>query len=271
MMPDLQNTPRLKLALFGTALLTLLLAAWRTVCLLAFFDKEIGYFASGAALVVLRILEWLALALLIALPFLIKKESPAPLREATTPSLVCSAICALLLIVCAIYLAINGNKMPAPALVVILAAACSFLGAVYFAAPLVEKLRGTTAVLFGYLLILAAALLLIITYLDRYTQMNAPHKLSLHLALITVMLGLLFEHRALLSRPKPILHVVATLLAFLTCTAVGLSNTVAFLAGTYDSALYLLLDLLCLGFGAYFGARSFELCSPIPASEEENA
>lgn len=270
-MPDLRNMPRLRLALFGTVLLTLLLTAWRTVCLLAFFDTEIGYFASGAALVVLRILEWLALALLIALPFLIKKESPAPLHGASVPTLICSVICALLLIVCAVYLAVNGNKMPAPALVVILAAACSLLGAVYLAAPLVERFRVTTAVLFGYLLILAAALLLIITYFDRYTQMNAPHKLSLHLALITVMLALLFEHRALLCRPKPILHVTATLLAFLTCTAVGLSNTVAFLAGRYDSALYLLLDLLCLGLGAYFGARCFELCSPDHASEEESA
>jgi hypothetical protein len=126
-----------------------------------------------------------------------------------------------------------------------------------------------TLLLCGYGVILAAALLLSITYFDLYTPMNAPHKVSLHVALLSVMLYLIFDLRNLIGAPRPRGLGVCAAICFFFCTATGVSNAIAFLGGVYDDVMYFLFDLVTLGFAAYFTTKCLRLAvPPIPEKTE---
>ena len=113
----------------------------------------------------------------------------------------------------------------------------------------------------GYGLILAAACLVAVTYFDLYTQMNAPHKVSIHLALLATMIAVLFELRGPLGISLP--HVQAAVCGFAAFVGVtvGLSNTVGFLVGAYEDTTYLFCDLCCAALGIYFVARCVALAT----------
>ena len=117
--------------------------------------------------------------------------------------------------------------------------------------------------------ILSVILLLVITYFDRYTPMNAPHKLSLHMAFLATALALVMEARNTLDLPRSALYAAAMLLAASLCAIFGISNTVAFLAGSYESLFYLALDLFCIGLAVFFGTRAFALSRMTEPSVEE--
>ncbi len=253
----------LQLCVFGGALLTLLACITRTLALTLCFDAPIGYFQTGKAPVILTyVLQGLAIALCVAFPFLIKKEgAPAPLAAQSTVGLIGAGCCALLLIVNAIYLLLNWQKLPAPELLLLLCALFSVPGAGYFAAQFRER-NTESGALCGYGLILTCVCMLAVTYFDRYTQMNAPHKTSLHFCMLAIMLAVLYEVRSLIGRDLPRVRVAMLLLAFFFCATVGLSNTIAFLAGSYGDLCYLFQDLFCLFAAVYFGARLFDLALP---------
>ena len=107
-----------------------------------------------------------------------------------------------------------------------------------------------------------------VTYFDRYTQMNAPHKLSLHLCALAIMFAMLYEERALLSRPMPRARAAATAIAASLCTIYALSNAIAFLGGVYDDLIYFLFDLVTLGFAAWFITRCSRRAA-IPNTKQE--
>ena len=252
--------------LLTVAALTLACVALRSCALLLAFDAKIGYFAPGATTVLLYILQVLAAACCIALPFLINKPAACAPAAPSLAATVGSILTALALLAVAIVTAMQGNTFSAPPLVCILAAALSLFGAVCFLLPLL-RIKPGTAVLFYYAAILALILLLAITYFDRYVQMNAPHKISQHLALLAAALALVAKARALIGCEKPLLTAISHPLAFLLCASCGVPNLVAFLAGSYTDILYLCIDLLTIAAAVYFGAHTFAVYSPAPDKE----
>ena len=249
------------------AALTLACVALRSCALLFAFDAKIGYFAPGAITVLLYILQVLAVVCCIALPFLINNSPSASASAA--PSLaatVGSILTALALLTVAIITAVQGTTFSAPPLVCILSTAFSLFGAICFLLPFLH-LKPHTAVLFYYAAILAFILLLAVTYFDRYVQMNAPHKVSQHLALLAAALALIAKARALIGCEKPLLTALSHPLAFLLCASCGAPNLVAFLAGSYVDTFYLSIDLLTLAAAVYFGAHTFAVYSSIPDKE----
>jgi hypothetical protein len=238
----------------------------RSAALLFAFDPKIGYFQSGALTVLLYVLQVLTAACCIALPFLINnyawREPAAPSLTATVGSL----LTALALAAVAIVAALRGNTFSAPAFISILAVAFCALGTLCFLLPLL-RVKPRVAVLFYYAAIIAFILLLAVTYFDRYVQMNAPHKISLHLAFLAAALALVARARILIGCEKPALTVVSHLLAFSLCAACGIPNLIAFLAGSYTDAFYLTLDLLTLAAAVYFGAHTCAALRPAPDKE----
>lgn len=237
-------------AMGGMTLLTLIL---RTLALFLSMDPEVGYFADGALSVLLTVIEVASLAACLALPLLVKAgELPRGRAPLSLSGLIGTGVSALLFAATAIYLLVRIDYIPAPVVLCLLAALCLLAGATYFVFEFLGK--GKPALGFG--VILAVALLLSITYFDRYTPMNAPHKTALHLCLLSIMLFMLYEVRAAIGRDLPRALSVTSAIAFLFCATVGVSDLIAFIAGIYTDPLYLMGDLLVLGFAIYVAARA---------------
>lgn len=246
------------LAAFFAALACIL----RTVGFFISFDADIGYFRTATPIVIVtNVCILVFLLLCVTISFLINKEAvPAEQASLPAPRFIAAAINALLLCITALFLFVHYDALPAPTLLVLLAAVCLLVCAVYFLLRLCNaKLR--TAAAAGILTIPGAALVLAITYFDRYTQMNAPHKLSLHLCMLSIMFAMLYELRDLLGRPAPRACVLSTAVAAGLCCIYALSNIIAFLGGVYENVTYLMLDLVALGFAAFFITKSIRFAS----------
>ncbi len=248
-------TPRAYL--LGSALLALLTAMLRALSLALSFDAASGYFTGGALPAVYRIVAALSLVVLVAFPFAMLRGKVTAQRAPLTHSGICSAcLCAVLLFlnfICGCTL--KSETLPA---LLWLAGLLSLLSAVvYFIlqTPLVKASVNTHAVL-GSLTIVALACLVAFTYFDVATPMNAPHKIDQHLALLAVILYLLYELRAKAEIGRPLALTTAGGVAFFLAVSVGLSDTVAYLTGTFTSPLYLAEDLLLLALAVYIGARA---------------
>ena len=250
---------RSKLCLLAIAAVALLALLLRSIALHEGFDADIGYFKKGAVSVILTyVLEALGVALCVALPFLINNTRVKAATAAPSTALLIGAIfTALTLPVTAVYLLLKGRtELVAPALVSILAAIFCLLAIGFFLAHFFN-VKPDTRALFAYALILAAALLMMIAYLDRYTQTNAPHKLAQHLCMLCIMLAALYEARALIGRDIPRFRLAALALAFFLCSVLAASNVIAFCTGVYEDLTYLVCDLPSLGFAIYCGAKLF--------------
>ena len=247
----------LQLALILLAALTAVAAVLRCTALALLFDASIGYFKERSGLmIILYIAEGLTVLCGATLPFLIKKD--ASLKVSGAPSiaeLIGAGLTALMLAVCAMYLLFTRSGIHAPTILLWVAALFSVVGVGYFAARFFEHIDRVTTLVLGCGALFGCALLLAVTYFDLYTQMNAPHKVSQHVALLAVMIALLFELRPLASEDKLRPHVSTSALAFFITATVGISNTFGFLIGAYEDTLYLFIDLLLVGLAVYFGTK----------------
>ncbi len=271
------TTPRKLCTYLAAALgLTLLTAALRIAALLSSFDA-IGYFSAGPLPTLLYCLVALAVAGSLSVFWLFRGDTlTPPLAPRETPlfSLVGSAM-ALFAFAFALIATVTGiGKLEAPTAVSVITVLLLAAGIFYFAAPLFgARFPREATVLCGYGAILATVFLLIVTYFDRYTQMNAPHKVGLHMALVCAALYLLYEVRELLQKPLPRLSLLFSALGLFFCGVVGISDTVAYLLGIFTDPLYLPADLLCLSLFLYIGVRAAERLLSLSKheSEEETA
>ena len=251
---------RLFLGIFGAE--ALLLVILRTVAFFTAFDPAIGYFSKGALSTIIYIAE--ALMLLDAFaPFLLfKKEELSPEHKpAGALVLAASAAVAALLAVTACYLPLRAvalinalGMVTAPSTLMLLATVLALPAAAHFFLPVLGKPQKAT--IFGYAVIPVAILLLSATYFDLHVQMNAPHKVSIHLALLSIMVFMLYEIRAAIGRGQPRAWLCASSICFLLSAAAGIPNLIAFAAGKLSDPLYLLCDLLALAIAFYVAAKT---------------
>ena len=248
---------RSHLCFCALAALTLLACVLRTLALFLGFDADIGYFRTDSALAICAgVCTLLCIALCVTVSFLINKGAvPDECAPLSAPRFICAAACTVLLCPAILLLIFCTEDARAPALLALITAFCLLGTAAYLLSRLLAAKSRTSAAL-GFFMILAAATLLATTYFDRYTQMNAPHKISLHLCMLSVMFAALYELRALLARSLPRACVLTAALTASLCTVYALSNTIAFLGGVYDDVTYFLFDLATLGFAAYFTAKT---------------
>ena len=146
---------------------------------------------------------------------------------------------------------------PLSLLLPLVSAVILVLAAIYLIAPFFgARLPKDTLLLCGYGAALAPIFVLIDTYFDLFTQMNAPHKLGIHFALIACALYFLYEVRLPLGRPLPRVLLYFSATAFFFCTTVGISDLFAYACGFYDDFALLKADIFCLAAAAYIGART---------------
>ncbi|MBR2010636.1 MAG: hypothetical protein IKA06_02665 [Clostridia bacterium] len=254
----MQNTIKTQRTYYiGAALLALITAVLRALSLTLAFDRASGYFTKGALPVLFRVFWGCALLALVLFPILALRGCISEKRSANTPFSTCGAgLCALLLFlnfICSCTL--QSTMLPTALWLVGLLAL--LLGVVYFIlqTPLLKAGAGTHAVL-GSVTILAFACLIAFTYFDISTPMNAPHKTDLHITLLATMLYFLYELRAKADISRPLALSACGAIAFFLTTVVGLSDTVAYLAGAFTNPVYFAQDLLLLALAVYIGARS---------------
>lgn len=261
---------RLQLLFILLAALTLCAVALRTVSLLVSFNTDTGYFIKGGAVITLYALDLLAAALCIALPFLIKKERVAVCRAPLSiGGLFGAGLCALATVVTAVFFLLRRTRVPAPAVIVFLAAIFLLGAAAYFINQFRSTQEPATTLPFGYAAILGAALLLATLYFDLTTPMNAPHKITLQISLLATMAAILYELRVATGEPMPRIQAAITGFAFFACTVTGIPNTVAFLTGIYDSTPYLFADLTAAALAVYFGAKCVSISLATECKEED--
>ena len=261
---------RVSLFFFLTALLALVACALRTLAFLIGFDAEIGYFRSASLPIVLANACLILCAVpCVAISFLINREQiPTESKPLCSPRFISAASVAALTCLAAFFLILRADDIPAPKMLVLLAAVLLIGTAAYFLRRLYGVATNSVAAL-GFFTIFGAAFTLAITYFDRYTQMNAPHKISLHLCMLAIMFAMLYELRALLGRPTTRAYVGVTAFAAVLCAVFSVSNIIALFANVYSSALYLVFDLVALGYAAYFITKSIHLAVAFAKADTE--
>jgi hypothetical protein len=152
----------------------------------------------------------------------------------------------------------------------LLAALACAAAALYFLFQLLGAESLATPCAYG--VIFAGILLLSVTYFDRYTQMNAPHKVWVHLSLLSIMIYMLYELRARIGRPAPRALTVTSALVLMLCIPTGVSDLIAYACDLYDNTLYLICDLVLIAFGGYVASHTVAtLRSDLPGGEEQNS
>lgn len=256
-MQNMQNkclTPRAYL--WGATALALLTALLRGLSLALAFDPHGGYFTHDALPLLYRITALLSLVALALFPLLFLKDKVACPRAPLSHAGVCGAALSAMLLFLNFIGGCALQSATLPALLWLVGLLALLLSIVYFIlqTPLLKAGVNTHATL-GSVTILALACLIAFTYFDVATPMNAPHKMDLHAALLGVILYLLHELRAKAGIGRPLLQCTFGGIALFLCASVGLSDTVAYLTGTFTAPLYLAEDLLLLPLAVYIGAR----------------
>ena len=251
-------------ALLGV--LALIAIALRSVALARFFNETTGYFTKGALPLVVRLVEVLGAALCTSLFFLIKKDTlTLPKPPLSIAGLFGCTLSALTLTITAVYFLTRRLSIPTPAVIVLLSALFLLASTAYFINQFRNTQEPDTTLPFGYMAILGAALLLATLYFDLTTPMNAPHKVSLQIALLAVMVAILYELRATTDEPHPRAQAATSGFAFFACAVAGVPNALAYLFGSYNKPFYLFADFICIALSIYFASK----CMAIRMNERD--
>lgn len=253
----MQKMRNLRVYYSGVLALTLVATLLRSLALTLAFNRADGYFKTGAGLpVALTALLAVGATAILLFPLLLRNCIPttdskkSPLKHAS------SVLCALLFLISFISTCIAKKTIALPAFLWLVSILSLLAATVYFLTKTpICPLDTTGTAIFGSLSLVACACLITVTYFDVATPMNAPVKVHLHLALLSVILYLLYELRDTVGAPLPRMRTVFTGLAFFFCITVGASDLVAALAGYTKGFIYLSHDLLLLGLGFYVAVR----------------
>ena len=246
--------------------LALVAIVLRSIALARFFDSNTGYFTKGVLPIIVRLAEVLGAALCASFLFLIKKDTLTPPRAPLSiAGLFGCTLCALTLTITAVYFLVRRTSIPSPTIILLLCTLFLLASVAYFINQFRDTQEPDTTLPFGYMAILGAALLLATLYFDLTTPMNAPHKISLQIALLSVMVAILYELRAATDAPHPRAQATTCAFAFFACAVTGIPNALAFLFGSFDEPLYLLADFICIALSLYFATK----CMAIRTNERD--
>ena len=255
--------PKSKLPFFaaGVFALTLVAILLRTLCLFSFYDVNIGYFSSGAALpVAMNVFAVIAFVGIAAASFFVSKETYAATGCEKNPFIkISSAVCVLgflypIYVVIRNILSVPGLIIPTSTLIFMVV---FFISAVYFAVNLLSKQFKYQAVL-AIAVILSAGYFLANSYFDLYTPMNNPNKISLHIACVSVMIFMACEARCLINESKKRFYVFALASAVFFSGFSSVPAFIAFLSGKLDYN-YFVFDCVVLTLFIYLSARFISL------------
>ena len=250
------------------ALLTVVCVALRFVAVSTVYDADIGYYKTGAVVpTVLHVLCFVSFALAMSIiPLLPKKTLPEalPCGLGVRASAAIQLVFALGMAAYLIYPAFTGGvKVSAVSIICVIAALFS---TVYFALVMAGKAvpEKKNSALFGYTVIVYVLMMLANSYFDFYTTMNSPNKLITQIALMSIMVALLFEMRAILGISLARGYAAFTLFAVFLSAVSSIPGVVLFLAGTFTKPMYFAVNFVIFGFFIYLAVRYVSwLCAVI--------
>ena len=254
--------PRLCFVL--TAVLTLLGATLRTVCMLTAFDGSVGYFNKGFLPILSTVLYFAGvLTPILCAAFIPKSTLPTTLHThlrlpaALLWGLSLAAFTVLSLVLC--YPDRTNPLLTLPTLLGICASLYFFLSGTR------NGRYPDWLSLVGFLPVLWCVTAVAETYTDQFTAMNSPVKVGLQLGFIGLMLILTAELRFRLGKPLP--RAAAAMMGIGACLA--LNGALPVLAGigshVLDNPLHLLyaIVLLCGSLYGLFVLFQYT-CHPTP-------
>ena len=221
-----------KVIIYGgvAALLTVLGTLLRAVGLFKFYDREVGYFQSGA--LVPELLRWLCIIAPVAFVFVGIFASKVKIEQSCGfASKIGSAVAAVMILSHAIYLIpyclayVEGNLL-IPGLFL----AFAVISVLYFATGVTKKADAENRAILGFGIILYATAGLAKSYFDFKTTMNSPDKLLLQVAYMSIMLYMLAETGLLIGAKKGGRFAVFSFIAFFFCTVSSVPALAAYLS-----------------------------------------
>ena len=266
---------KVKIYTFSAIILIAVAILLRTVNYLCIFDSDILYFANHPLHTIYRTLTILTVLWLLSMLIFIPRHSFS--TKTVAPCSIFSRGLALFggIVVFASFFFFRDcmHYYIAHAKFYQLLALLALPCAVYFFSYFNQNIPQAARALCGYMTLLWLGLLLSVTYLNLFVTMNSPLKISLHLAVIALMLHVLENIRESVGRPFRIHGYAYTLIAALLCGVASFPVIVAYLTKCHSNVDYLFYALLMLGFFLHLCARTRDnyrvLMVTQPASPEE--
>ena len=277
------NTQKNRLSAYQylTAVLALIASGAYLLALVTSYDKDAGYYESGAIFPTLLIAA-LALTVLLALSALVvfRKDTLTPEAEEalclpSTLEQILGGITALAFFLVLLkhfhfyyirqYLPVT--KLVQLTLCGLLASALFYLG--LYTSP---KTRvSNVTLLLGYAALIHPVSVIITSYSDFYTPMNHPAKIMLEMASVVMILFLLVELRLLISATRVSFYIASAVLSIGVLSPVALFGFFYPLLSEKSTVLYRSYCVLCVPVLLFVLARSVRfarlLCNP-PAGED---
>lgn len=252
--------------LYRTVSLVVMAAAilLRTVNLLFFYEKEIGYYQAGSILpVVMDVIIVLGIVFF-ALFSLLGLREPPPVFSVRTKS---TAVAPLVTAIALVLFSVGVFLIGASSSFSLPLAVTGILGAVYFILFAKKLASPSLHFVCGVALIVFLALLLVDSYFDIGVQMNAPTKLALQLGCIGGMLLMLSEIRLICGYPSPRFSAFSNSCAALFLGAASIPTVIADAFSCLPARRYALSDFVFFGLFLLALART---TVPTEDADEDN-
>lgn len=249
---------KVKIYTYSALALTAVITVLRTVGLLFFYDADPGYFAPHPLNSIATVLCILTVLWLLSAVIFIPKYS-YPLKTAPRPhptTQITAAVCGAAIICAAFFFRDSMYYYVAQAGMYRMLFLLSLVASLYFIQHFMGENNRAWAALSAYVVILWAALLISVSYMNLYVPMNSPMKKTFHIALLCIMLFLIEEARLHIGRHFRILSYVACLLSVLMCCVFSVPLLIAHVCDALWDTDYLIYSLLMLCFLLYIGART---------------
>lgn len=265
-------------ALFALTLVGIVL---RTLNLTLFYESDIGYYTTDAALPVIMNIFLLAVFAAIGICAIIIPKKPymtsgTECNIAVRLSSVLSALGFIALAVCALLGYIDKGSGLGYVLIV-----SALVAAVYFLLTALGRLNNTTA-LISIAIIAALVYILAVSYFDVFVQMNAPNKMLTHLACLASMMFFVYEARAVTGEKKAKLYVFSLSCALFFTGIASFPAIIAYLSGSlgkyFINVNYVAFDIFFAVLFVYYAVRFVTLmitadrvkeCDTEPCEETE--
>ena len=256
----------------ATAVLTLIGAVLRSLCMLLCWDAEVGYFDFGVLPLLMNLTYPLAIGVAAISAILTPKDAlPAePRLRGRLPLAILMgvALVAFTAVSAVSLLTAKESDTPVSSLGVTVAV-LALAAAVYF---FLSAKRGGRypdwLVAVGFVPIVWSMLAIAETYVDLFVAMNSPIKISLHLGLLGLMLILITELRIRLGKTFPRIAMALLSAGTFLCLTTAIPLLVSVGRDVFVHIRYPLYAAVLLCAGVYGGALLFSLVFP-PRKENQ--
>ena len=273
-----QNPFSAKVRIYVRSAILLITAAilLRAVNFIFIFDTAVDYFNPHPLHYLYLTLCVLSVIWFLTAPIVIPKYA-FPIRvtfPASRASHIAAWACVGLTVAAFFFFRESMLYYPASAVIYNQLAIFSLFSIIYFALHAIGNPAKEINALSAYLVIIWICLMLSVTYIDLFVAMNSPFKITLHMALMSMLLFVLEDARRQTSnRHFRIMYLSAALIAALHCGVASFPVLLAFALKKYFVIDYFFYAMLMAGFFFFICLRAYDcyrvlMVSPVATKEE---